>query len=401
MFPFKSIGTSVRPLVCFLSLPLVLVVVTIVTAPNLQAAPPQWWYNRGVIDDTQLPNDYAAVNQGQVKFIAEQAAAELDAHCPGGAGDIVHTLIATWGTPTATTNDYSAVNLGQLKALAQPFYDRLIYATYTNVYPWNGSLTQANNYAAANVGQVKNLFSFDLASTDAAYDTNGDGLPDWWERFYHVPSGVHATDTVPWGGMTYLQAFQQGLNPVDFYNGAAPTFAHFSGDGDGQHGAPGEFVPLPLMVSATTGGNPLVNAPIKFSVTQGAGQVQRSSNSTPGQSITVLTDYSGQAKVFFKLSTAVNDQNQIKATPGSGGYSVSQSFTEFADKLVGVNHSPFDPSDVSVSMNPDGSGEMSWTNNTDPTDTHPIEIRLMGADGKRFSIGQVPAGSTSFSFPAR
>src|SRR5207302_10331749 len=52
----------------------------------LRAADPGWWMDKGVtkIDpNTGLPaeaNDYAAVNQGQVKNIAIEAIAELNAH---------------------------------------------------------------------------------------------------------------------------------------------------------------------------------------------------------------------------------------------------------------------------------------------------------------------------------
>ena len=367
----------------------------------LQAAPPQWWYDRGVVDPTQTPNDYAAVNQGQVKFIAEQAAAEMEAHLPGGIADPdgqIQTLLNTWGAPTALTNDFTAVNLGQLKALATPFYDQLIRVGYVNNYPWAGHESLANNYAAANIGQVKNLFSFDLTSTDAAHDINGDGLPDWWENYYHVPSGIHATDILPWGTLTYLQGFQRGLNPVDFYDGQSPSFVGSSGDG--QHGAPSEFVPLPLTVSVASNGQPLANAPIKFVVTKGAGQVQRSSNSTPGQSIMVLTDDAGNAKVFFKLSSAASDQNQVTAIPGSGTYPVNQVFTAIADVAAGTNDSPFNPSNVVATMNRDGSADVSWTDNADPTDLEPIDIMYKNRSGAWQVLTNVPAGTTSYHIPA-
>jgi hypothetical protein len=60
----------------------------------LLAAPPQWWSTRGVTNASAQANDYAAVNQGQLKNIAKAAVAEFDADLPGGAGDALHQLVA-------------------------------------------------------------------------------------------------------------------------------------------------------------------------------------------------------------------------------------------------------------------------------------------------------------------
>lgn len=148
------------------------------------AAAPQWWSDRGVLNPTATPNDYAAANQGQVKNIAKAAAAEFDATLPGGAGNVLHTLVAGWSSPTSQANNYAAINLGQLKNLAKPFYDRLIAVSYVDAYPWTGFSNSSNDYAVANIGQVKNLFSFNLRSLDVAHDMDSNGLADWWERYY-------------------------------------------------------------------------------------------------------------------------------------------------------------------------------------------------------------------------
>ena len=361
----------------------------------LKAAPPFWWTSRGVTDATKQANDYAAVNQGQVKFIAEQAVAEMDAHLPGGAGDALHQMVSAWGTPTATTNDYSAVNLGQLKVLAQPFYDQLISVGYTNVYPWNGSLAQANDYAAANIGQVKNLFSFNLT-----YDGDADGLPDWWEMHWFGHLGVSANALAARGdGLTNLQAYQQGLNPLDYYNGHAPTLA--IAGGNTQTGPPNGFVPLPLLVSAADGnGNLLINAPVTFTVTSGGGQVQKSSIGTPSTSITMITDYTGQAKAFFQLPNVQSNTSTITATPGSGAYSTTLTFTESSDGGNGSYASPFNPSNVVATMNSDMSADVSWTNNADPADMESIDIRYKDKNGAWQVLQNVPAGTTSYHISA-
>jgi hypothetical protein len=62
----------------------------------LQAATgPSWWVARGVLNTNVVPNDFAAINQGQLKWIATNAAAELEAQLPGGAGSAVWALIGT------------------------------------------------------------------------------------------------------------------------------------------------------------------------------------------------------------------------------------------------------------------------------------------------------------------
>jgi hypothetical protein len=151
---------------------------------SLDANPPAWWSARGVIalnPATHQPlaaNDYAAANQGQLKWIANQAAQELNASCPGGSGTAIPALVSSWSAPTSATSDYSPVTLGQLKFVAQPFYDRLILLGYASGYPWSGT---ASDHAMANLGQVKNVFSFDVAKFVSRIDGSGAPVSDWWQ----------------------------------------------------------------------------------------------------------------------------------------------------------------------------------------------------------------------------
>ena len=127
----------------------------------LWAGAPAWWAQRGVLVSGATADDYAAVNQGQVKNIAKQGYEEMKATLPGGAGA---ALDAVWANPVPSTDDYRAINLGQLKTLAQPFYDRLAQLDAAIVYPWCTATTPADDFALVNIGQVKNLFSFDPQS---------------------------------------------------------------------------------------------------------------------------------------------------------------------------------------------------------------------------------------------
>src|SRR5947207_10764267 len=82
------------------------------------AAAPGWWSQRGVINPNVTPDDYALANQGQLKNIAKAAVAEFDAHLPGGAGELLHTLVNGWSQSNAQRNDFAPVNLGQLTNVA-------------------------------------------------------------------------------------------------------------------------------------------------------------------------------------------------------------------------------------------------------------------------------------------
>jgi hypothetical protein len=129
----------------------------------LRAGAPAWWSQRGVLVAGATVDDYAAVNQGQLRYIAKQAYEEMKVTLPGGPGRV---LDAIWANPPASTDDYRAINLGQLKAVAEPFYARLEQSNYSGqplgtsqTRPWTG--IGADDFALANIGQVKSVFSFD------------------------------------------------------------------------------------------------------------------------------------------------------------------------------------------------------------------------------------------------
>ena len=147
-------------------------------------AVPSWWTN---VLTAGSANDWAAVNQGQVKWIASNAYAEMQAKLPGGAGAILAARISGF----LNTDNFAAVNAGQLKFLAQPFYDRLIQTGFTNAYPWTSATNDDADFSMANIGQVKRLFDFDFT------DSDGDGMPDAWEQKY----GLNPTNTFPTNGL--------------------------------------------------------------------------------------------------------------------------------------------------------------------------------------------------------
>lgn len=86
----------------------------------------------------------------------------MNANLPGGAGGAISSMTSEWVTAeqTGNPNNFASVNRGQLKAVAQRFYERLIAEGYTSGYPWQGSTLIPNDFSLGNPGQAKSLFSF-------------------------------------------------------------------------------------------------------------------------------------------------------------------------------------------------------------------------------------------------
>lgn len=176
------------------------------------ATAPAWWQTRGVIDSTQVTDDYAAANIGQLKNIAKAAAAEMNAVIPGGAGQALNDLVQSFGSQSGERDDYAAVNVGQLKAVAKPFYDRLNSAGYLQSYPWSGNAQDTDDFAAVNIGQLKAVFAFCIACPPTA-DVDSDGLWDWWETQQFGSLTHPASEDTDADGLTLLQEMLLGMNP--------------------------------------------------------------------------------------------------------------------------------------------------------------------------------------------
>jgi hypothetical protein len=174
---------------------------------------PAWWFDRVAVDTNDMTaNDYANVTCGQLKWIATNACAEMNAYF--GAGTGVTALVSAF----SSSNNFFLANIGQVKYVAQPFYDRLYELNLTNTFPANmpgyypwGNSSSTNDYALANIGQVKYVFSF-----DSLKDSDSDGMPDWWEVKYGLnPYADDASSDPDNDGLTNLEEYQNGTNPFD------------------------------------------------------------------------------------------------------------------------------------------------------------------------------------------
>jgi Bacterial TSP3 repeat len=186
------------------------------------ATPPAWWSdpNTAILDPSAPAHDYSPVNLGQLKHVATQANAYLDAILVygGGSGEDVDEICEF-----TDANNYQPVNLGQLKNVAKPFYDRLAEISFnwrtgtfgvaSPPYPWTVTVG-SENAAPANLGQLKNVFSFEIPTSFLTYSGDGDALCDWWEcsRFGHTAAS--SSDDPDGDGLTNSQEQTLGTNPL-------------------------------------------------------------------------------------------------------------------------------------------------------------------------------------------
>lgn len=200
-------------------------------AGGLFAAPPQWWTNRGAVDPNATPDDYAAVTQGQLKHFTQKAVQEMNTNLSGGAGFQLNYLVETWkqeyrlndwNDTDPKPEDFVAMNAGQLKFIANKIWLRLIETGYSGSPPSWLAANPATDSQIVNIGQLKTGFDFDLGGPTSG-DQNGNGIPDWWEDEY-FPEGDIPTDPQDFqdwlnsdptnSGLTIAEKISYGLDPT-------------------------------------------------------------------------------------------------------------------------------------------------------------------------------------------
>jgi hypothetical protein len=359
------------------------------------AAAPAWWSQRGVLVPNATADDYAPVNQGQLKNIARAGVAEMDARLPRGAGDALHNLVDAWASPTAQTNDFAPANLGQLKNVAKPFYDRLIAVGLISTYPWSGSSSPPDDFAVANIGQVKNAFSIDLVIL--LFDSDGNGLPDAWEQHYFGHLGVDPNADPDGDGLTNLQEYLNGTDPNDFYNGALPQIIPLAGDGQTVKTDSNALRAFELLVRGSNGA-PLPNAPINFTAVRG-GLLTADAASAAGlaESMTVRADYSG--RVCPPVATVLFHANSM---PGTGTVEASGGGAMARFSINVTIEGPLAaPVFLKSTKNPDGSALFEWSmSSLHIPEGASIILLARGPDGRWQPITTLEGSATSYSASA-
>lgn len=129
-------------------------------------ANPDWWVERHIIASNAAPADYAPVLQGQLGWLGTNAALELEARLPGGAGSLLHQLGLGDGA-----NPFLMVNVGQLKCVVTGLYARLIEEGVLSAVPWQE--VDTDDYQPATVGLAKHFFDFQITGAQFAPSING------------------------------------------------------------------------------------------------------------------------------------------------------------------------------------------------------------------------------------
>jgi hypothetical protein len=134
----------------------------------------------------------------------------------------------------------------------------------------------------------------------------------------------------------------------------------------------------------------MTGAPVAFGVPADGGNLQTSSTGKPITAVTILTDGSGDAQVFYKLPNVVHTTGSIAVVAGTA----TQTVNEYSDGGGDDYLSPFAPSDIVGTFNSDGSEAITWQNNDNIS---PIYVYLMVTSGSWVVTGTLAAGTTSFT----
>lgn len=137
-------------------------------------APPAWWATQNVLT-TDAADDFAVINQGQLKNMVRGAVDEMNAKLPGGAGPVLNDLLTQWRAATAS-EDFAVVNVGQLKAMGKLVRGPLVALNIPVPAIGTTEAQDDDDFGLANVGQAKTIFSITILG-----DSDGDSINDGWE----------------------------------------------------------------------------------------------------------------------------------------------------------------------------------------------------------------------------
>ena len=162
----------------------------------------------------------------------------------------------------------------------------------------------------------------DLSVDDRADYLDGDGLANIEEFVYQTDADRVDTDR---DGLSDKAEVDFGTDPLDYYNSILPTLTIL--EGADQRGLAGAFLPLPLTVLVVdSSGNPLVGAPLRFSVSSGSALLYENPNWPVSVTSDLRTDTRGQARVYISLP-ASNGRSEIVVQDSSTSGRVSVSTT--------------------------------------------------------------------------
>lgn len=121
------------------------------------------------------------------------------------------------------------------------------------------------------------------------------------------------------------------LTVIDYYNGATPTVSLLGGDNQYTYVSEFNAVPFDVAIWNTAGTEPLVNAPVSFSVTQGGGVLAATTNSTTSSLLRLYTDADGTVQLFYKQPSSANIVSHILMTAGAAQLTLTSTSVSAGD----------------------------------------------------------------------
>jgi len=181
-----------------------------------------------------------------------------------------------------------------------------------------------------------------LKTLRVAYDSDEDGIGDWWELRHLGNLLSNGTEDPDEDGLTNQQEYEQGSDPKDYYSqGPAtitPTISIVSGNY--QVSAPETFAPEPLAVEVKdSNAAPLANAPLTFTLlSEHNGGLAATNDGLPHPttSLTTRTDSNGIAIAYYLQPDGEEILSSIEAKAGETSAVVYfEAMTMIVNPLVG------------------------------------------------------------------
>jgi len=197
------------------------------------------------------------------------------------------------------------------------------------------------------------------------------GLPEDWELFYFGQLGVNPSGYVSWSGstVTNYQAYQNGYNPVDYYTGAVPSLNFPTGNS--ANGGP-----FSVLVKDQHG-NPLIGAPVSFSIDYGGlGNINSSSyaqsvealSGTDGTATVIVlppwwpgTDYTVTAQALGQSAASIQADGRVGSdTPNRPAVPASPNQVQIPEPTIGVGNASTSVGNPAFEQYQPGSPPVKW-----------------------------------------
>lgn len=229
--------------------------------------------------------------------------------------------------------------------------------------------------------------SFNLGVPDDSSTNQPYALDD--TRLYNRALGAQEVTQLPvtytdlnGTGLSVYEDYLLGLNPIstnqivtsDFLNSGLEAYyginlpALTKNSGDSQVVAQSTFATNALTVQVRdSSGNPLVGAPITFNLAPGSdGGLAQTNGGTTVASISLTTDGSGNATIYFQAGADVIKNNSITATTVTNAGNVTATFTEHC----GIQNGLVSWLDADAGVSVDGSNFVSQWQDESPAGTN-------------------------------